>query len=701
MGNFNFYINVDQCLNMSNFDMFFYKLQSEHKFHLSNVQFFEDRGENSLQKAFDEIRSYIDKAPFLIQDYRLIFGMRNERLRSPGWKDTILYRLLKIYYGLRDSRIFIKSKDSVDKNVSVIMLYDTDFTFDIKSLDTNEYDMAQEVELLMDYLGISWRDGADEQQIGGQISERLEETDTPLAADGVTRRFLTAYLSWLAQLVPEEESRNFFVGESETEDYLQELDEIGENIHKIEAMHRKKKPNVHNALYHLISYAQDCVGHYCVFQKEINKNSMDQNMLALLSIVDYITSDLKPLESEKRISTNENLKEQSRRNWEQANNDDGIQKRYGKLLADYKGDLQTAFAAMQQRITEFTQGVSAPEYRAPEKLSSMEGLKPQDEKIYRGEFEAIVKEFLKNSIRKDIAEESWKKAYGGLKEKLGKIEFELNVYAQDLSRKYKLKLEERKEDSLRREDVEVYSQDSIIEQLEYQEQKREELLEKLRRPQMNPSLTFQDQLNLEHSLEQCNSEVSFFVKCNKMIKLANFFLLILIGGGLFALHYLVMQTYVFSNIEMLCSYFAYLGAAFLLFLLCWNTPFYYFKRKIRKAVARLQEQMDIYIRGYFDKADNFCEYINTINELDAVSAYISRLNRIREVTSVNSREYLWHKVQIQEHIRKCGYFEGLIYSLDALDVQGERDDGYPLSVEKDIIHNPLYWPQRRREVKHD
>ena len=40
MGSFNFYINVDQCLNMSNFDMFFYKLQSERKFHLSNAQFF-------------------------------------------------------------------------------------------------------------------------------------------------------------------------------------------------------------------------------------------------------------------------------------------------------------------------------------------------------------------------------------------------------------------------------------------------------------------------------------------------------------------------------------------------------------------------------------------------------------------------------------------------------------------------------------
>ena len=82
MSNFNFYINVDQCLNMSNFEMFFYKLQSEHKFHLSNVQFFEDEGEQSLKKAFYEIRNYIDKSSFFVRDYRLIFGMRENRKKS-------------------------------------------------------------------------------------------------------------------------------------------------------------------------------------------------------------------------------------------------------------------------------------------------------------------------------------------------------------------------------------------------------------------------------------------------------------------------------------------------------------------------------------------------------------------------------------------------------------------------------------------
>ena len=64
------------------------------------------------------------------------------------------------------------------------------------------------------------------------------------------------------------------------------------------------------------------------------------------------------------------------------------------------------------------------------------------------------------------------------------------------------------------------------------------------------------------------------------------------------------------------------------------------------------------------KAENFQDYINTINELDAVTAHIDRLQSIKEHASLTARKCLWHKVQIQEHLRKSGYFDGLMYSLD-------------------------------------
>ena len=100
MRTFNFYVNVDQCLNMSNFDMFFYRLQSENRFHLSNVQFYDDSGNNSLKKTFNEIRDYMDNTSIPIGDYRIVFGMRAHRKEKPRWEETLLYRMIKIHYAL-------------------------------------------------------------------------------------------------------------------------------------------------------------------------------------------------------------------------------------------------------------------------------------------------------------------------------------------------------------------------------------------------------------------------------------------------------------------------------------------------------------------------------------------------------------------------------------------------------------------------
>lgn len=686
MGSFNFYINVDQCLNMSNFDMFFYKLQSERKFHLTNVQFFEEQGGQNLTDAFHEIRSYIDKSPFLIQDYRLIFGMREERKSNITWKESVLYRLLKIYFGLLDAKIFIRSKDSADKNVTVIMLYDTDFTFDMSDIMDDAYDLSEDIELLMDYLDVSWKKGMTEQKIAEQFEQILEKNSGKLGLDAVTERFLESYLLWFRKLYPQGEAEEI------TDGGVEALPEFSVDEADVPARDAGEKMNASHRLYHLLSYANDCVGGYCVFRKEINKSSLDQNMLALLGIVDYITADLQMPDTE--ALTDETLKRQSVRKWKEAKNDSGIQKRYGNMIAGYKEQLQAELADMQKRITEHTKGDEVPEYRAPAKLVGDEGLRSQDEENYHREFTDILNRFLKKSIRKNEAAASWSQTYTALKKKLDKMEEELQLYARNLSDKYKVQLLERREEGMRSEEEKLYSQDDIALKIERQKRREKELLEMLRKPQMNPSLKFQDQLNMERALEQCNIEVRFFTKCHAMIRIANFLMLILAGGGIFLLHYIWMQTYLFSDVEKIAAFFIYVTAVLLLFFFSWNAPYYYLKRRISRSVNRLKGQMEIYIRGYFEKAENFREYINTINELDAVTGYIERLLRIREASVINAREYLWHKVQIQEHIRKSGYFENLIYSLNVDEEPQKENRSLRLDISRDVIHNPLYWPQK-------
>ena len=190
MGSFNFYINVDQCLNMSNFDMFFYQLQRERRFHLSNVHFYDDKSKLSLTNAFHEIRSYMDKNPFLIRDYRLIFGMRKMRTKHDSWKESTLYRLLKIYYGLLDARLFIRSKDQADKNVTVILLHDTNLTLDTPSLE--EYEILADMEAFMSYIGIEFDDSVTAADIYEKMKEFLDSKDEK-ANDKITRRFISDF----------------------------------------------------------------------------------------------------------------------------------------------------------------------------------------------------------------------------------------------------------------------------------------------------------------------------------------------------------------------------------------------------------------------------------------------------------------------------------------------------------------------------
>lgn len=690
MGNFNFYINVDQCLNMSNFDMFFYKLQSKQKFHLSNVQFFDDEGKHSLKSAFYEIRSYMDKMPFLVQDYRLIFGMRETLCREISWKETILYRLLKIYYGLRDANIYIKSRDAADKNVSVIMLYDTDFTVGSDNSNELKYNPVRDLALLMNYIGVEIQNELTEEEIIDGFRTFFDSKEQEFCRDTVTRRFAEEYIKWA--------DRRGISKRREVETDIEKLLAVVEEEESRADSQRKTKRNVHNILYTLIMFTSECVGHYCVFTKEISKYSLDQNLLALLSIVDYITSDLHLEKEDGNLRTNKTLQEESRRNWERANNDTGIQQRYGMMIAEYKARLQIALSENTRRGGKFEGDISAPSYSSPERLHGSKELKLKDKDIYKKEFDEILQQFLKDSINRKTAESSWQKTYKNLKDKLESMDEELQLYARDISVKYKRQLEDRKIKKVYRDDIgENYSLEDVDKKIEFGKQQRIKLLDKLKKPQMNPSLTFQDQLNFEHTLEQCNLEVTFFVKCHKMVKLLNFFLLILIGGGIFFLHYIIMQGYLFSDVEKLSAFLLYIGAVFILFLTAWMAPYYYFKKKIKRTLEELKNKMKLFIDGYFKKKENFQDYINTINELDAVTSHIDRLQSIKESLSVASRRRLWHKVQIQEHLRKSGYFDSLLYSLDYFGDYRNRHKSVSLDEKQDVIHNRLYWPQGEQE----
>lgn len=695
MESFNFYINVDQCLNMSNFDMFFYKLQHDQKFYLTNVNFNDTRGENTMNSAIHDIRSYIDRTPFLITNYRLIFGMRTKRKQNPHWQDTVLYRLLTIYYTLRDQKLFIKSKEAADKNVSVIMLYETDFTLDMPEL--TYYESIEDIKILIKEAGIDLSAIKDPGEIQAGLEAYLKAISGKTSAenrtsrssyDFITRRFLTEYLDYM-------NSKSAFTsGPSDAgEDSLYSLRQLHQDTDRDETLAYKKQSWLHP----LNQFVKLCTEHYCVFIKEIDRNSLDQNLMALLSIVDYITSDLEVEEDTDEVQTNESMRQLSEDNWQRSTNDKNIRNRYGKMMFLYNQRLLEAGDYISRKELDLVNGANPEPYEKPERILENTSLEKTNRKAYQNDILGLIRDFERKRLIKRTAQKEWEFTYTALKEKLANLEIELTDYARKLTGKYKKEISKRKIESRKAQKNYGYSLEGIDDCLIDDLRQKDKLLEELKKPQMNSTLMFQDQLNLENKLESSNSEIKFYVKCLKMIRTINFMFLILAGGGIFLFHYLLMQNYVLGNAEMTTAMLIYLLMTFVGLLFCWRAPYMYFQKKISKALRILKADTTLYIDGYFKRAEDFSTYVNVINEMDVLSSHISMLEAFQKTTRVYARKLLWHKVKVKEHISKAGYFENMYATLDVK--QFHEGDEEQISREAkidftgDVLDNWVYWPQ--------
>ena len=687
MKNFNFYINVDQCLNMSNFDMFFYKLQHDQKFYLTNVNFNGKEGMNTLNDAVHDIRSYIDRAPFLITNYRLIFGMRTRRKKQQDirWRDTVLYRLLTIYYTLKEQKLFIKSKEAADKNVSVIMLYETDFTLDMPEL--LYYESIDDINVLIKEAGIDINTVKNPGEIQDGLNDYLERLigsrSRRKKEDFITRVFLTEYLEYMEK---KKASMN-----SEVSEELK-LYELRQRENEEEYLNKKRQSWLHS----LNQFVKHRTEHYCVFIKEIDHNSLDQNLMALLSIVDYITSDL-DYEGDDELQTNESLRQLSEDNWRRSTNDKNIRDHYSKMMFFYNQRLLEAADFISRKERDLENGQIPAVYEKPEQIEDNTRLAMRNREAYHNEITKLIHDFGWKSLIKKRAEEEWKHTYSKLKEKLANLETELSDYARRLTVKYKKEISQRKADFGKERKSYGYSLEAIDNSLIEDYRQKDKLLEELKKPHMNSALMFQDQLNLENQLESSNSEIRFYVKCLKMIQTVNFLILILAGGGLFLSHYLLMQNYVFGNSQMILAMLGYILVTFFLFFPCWLAPYRYFQKKIQKALRVLHEATLKYIDGYFKKAQDFASYINVINEMDVLSSHIALLENYQRTTRIYARKMLWHKVKVKEHISKASYFENMYATMDVekfYQSEEERITQEPkIDFTSDVIDNWVYWPQ--------
>lgn len=669
---FRFFINVDKCLNMNNFDFFFYQKRSRHEFHLTpDVHIGEGTG-LSFRKAASDIRMYLDR--FNIDDYQIIIAMRSDYKRGiKVWRDTLLSRLLDIDFDLRQSNILIRSGLGGQIAVNLIMLYEANVVKEIHAVDDcymGSERLGEDCRLLLKEIGVPGDKendlGAIKEAWNNYVKEKEEfYNNCPKLNDGTPADALYVFFT----------------------DLLRQYEKDQRSASKVSTLHSLK----------------EVLNGYQIFELLTDKQNRNKDINTLLRVVEFSTTDFDVAEG---MDKSMSLVDMCSEHWKQivGRDDANIQNKYAKMLSEYKDRLSLYVANSEEGYATSDTESALPETMIPsdDEISIIDSVFESEnaKRSKKIDPKSLVRDFKSRLSPVSSLLGRWENTYKQISKIFSQLGASLEEYSSLLGEKYSEKLERRKAEERtwhRKAYVESETTKQEIAALSEQEAM---LLDKMNQPQMTPSLCVQDQLNMESALDQEDNNICHYIKCMQSVSAKNFILLIFLLLGIVALLYGVFQPYNFESTTTALYFAGYIGFSFILMLFTWSLPLNYYRRKVNYSLIKLEKAMDKYITGYFDRAKQLHEYINLINKLDYIERHIRLKKRAVKTTKwvVNART--WHINQAKIHIAKLEFFSGLIanykQSQSIADSDGSWFENGPVISRDhvdDVIDNSLYWPQ--------
>ena len=665
---FRFLINIDQCLNMSYYDMFFYKLQSEKKYKLNQVQLFE-KADTSLQRAIADIRTYLNKYPYHFKEYQFIVAMRSVwRQKTSEWQDTLLYRLTQLSYELHNQGIYMQVATKVERALNLIMLYEADASSCATQLDSymSGERLIDDYMLLFSKMGLDGNESLNLEKLKSAYNNFRKSADCDVATSYLVERFI------------------------EEQDEVMDIDEES----------KSQERDIFKAAFS--AFLKGYFTNYQVMELVISRDlqyAPRESKLALLRVVEFVN---KSVEVEENIDIIPSLASRCQKNWNEIMADDDLEKKYSDMLFNYEAALKCVHKQLEtDAIAPVHASAKLPQYpdESKEYINDKNNLFEDESK--RTDFNEILNEFLRNHLSVGTAREKWTETHHLLKNGLDNLDLNLKKYADSLGKQYSDKIEKRKKEALGWEQQMFFASEETNSKISKLAERRDECLEKMKNPQMTPSLRFQDQINMENELEHRDTEIRKLIGCLEASTAINFVLTVLVVLVLAVVHYTVMQPFVFSETISTMAYLGYVCALLLLLALSWTFPRFYYRRMIKKSVKALIKSMDIYIPGYFAKANQFREYINVLNLFDSSIKYYTLYVTASETSKSVVQGCLWHKTQIKDHLVKLNAFRGLIdygYDIERRDSFDEQKYTvgkllYSEDKIKSVEDCCLYWPQ--------
>lgn len=660
---FRFLINVDQCLNMSTFDIFFYKLINERKFHLKQIQL---QSAESFRPAFQDIQLYLNKYPYHMKQYQLIITMRHSLQHSPGrWEDTPLYRLMQIGYELHCEHICPAVDSKGDRALNLFILYETDphlpqpdLSPYLTGVTTDDHHrLEQDCALLLDQIGIQSTEDLHSWECA--LARYQEKCDHDKAVLFFVRRFLEAQRN---QQVPQAD--------------------LKQALARFLAGQFRHCQVVEMLLPQNVQYAPR------------------ENMLTRLRIVEFINRSVA-----QNTGSTTSLIAKCRENWCAVANAADLELLYSDMLFVYEQTLQSVHRQLEKDnmpAADNANELPLRFHKSSDEISLPKSIFEKKDAKEPGFIEQLDL-FLSN---KPDSTGSWDKTYQSLQTLLLGLESELRHYVENLSHQYAQRVEKRKKETLYWKEQLFFADRTTERKIAEFIQLRDRCLQQLRNPDTAPSLSFENQQQVLAVLKQANAQISHDLNCLRAISKRNFFavfLTVLLGT---VLHYTLLQPFVYGDIVSLPVFVIYIGLIALGLGLTCFLPTVCYRRAIKKRVLKLKEEINLHVPSYFGRAAQFRQYINTLDELDNAVKLLDVYQQSLEATQDIQRGCMWHKAQLKDHLVKVSAFRSLIdcgagrsrsrtFAPEACSTKELLNaDGTLKSIEQ----CSLYWPQGRGDT---
>ena len=671
---FRYLINVDQCLNISNYDMFFYKLKDQRRF-----RFFETAG-TSLAQAIDDAGQYLRRYTYETQQTQLIFAVRKRPGKDRTWDDTLLCQILKIRDEVLNGRIDMSGRDGNDRAVVLMTVYDVGFD-DSWSYDDDYFRgsgrrFAEDCRAMLHAVSLT----DPEKRSSEELQSRIEELQNSGKEED---RIISELLREFTDIWNKDQEV------AQGEGFLQQFEEETEKD---------------VFLIKLVQFISEKLANYVVLEQSIRNNDLRDSNRTFLRIVEYVNSSTDG-QREEGSFRNDTLADRCRSNWAKIKEDEGLESRYAKVLSLYEQRLLSLSRELEDKKGASKGGNELPLKAVPDDDS----IRTRDEHFSTGQRNtrdmSLIKDLdaYRDACLHDLDSiTDWTGkdgAYSRLTSDLSSMEKDLNTYAESLSKVYTQSIEARIRDTSEWERTVYEVPDNVQETIIGTQAEIDSRMKQLKEPGTSASLKFQDQLNMTGALDQSSQSITLLTQRYHDFRSRTFLTVLLVTAGAFIAHYYILQNYVLDTAGDVMLSLGYIALVLILGVTAWASARKTYRQKIKKEIEKLESGIEEYLKGYFEKANKFSRHVNLLNQLDYLHRYAALLEKVRR-ESANMRQLLeWHRVQIKKHLDKVQAFHGLMQSVTTEYDTGDSSELIEplLKAGEDVVGCRVYWPQTEEE----